>query len=206
MAKFVRTQSRAVIAAPRDISQRLAHPEWFHITKGKGGGTESVSVNVLRVPKPERSLVANITSVSVEGRNATLVFGQRLPEAPSLYGALCIQMSVTSLGQTFANSGDFMTELDSFTERHKIIRTMRNPDPNSYPKERVVLERASLISVTFSEDEAELRFYRVSPAELRMVSHDGDEKAELIHPVVEVMMGTEELVQLVYTIETALPS
>ena len=205
MARFVRTQSRAVIAAPRDISQRLAHPEWFHITKGKGGGTESISVNVLRIPKPERSLVANITAVSVEGRNATLVFGQHLPGASSLYGALCVQMSVPALDQTFANSGDFMRELDGFAERHKITKAIRSPDPTSYPKERVVLERASLISITFSEDEAELRFYRVSPAELRTVSQDGDEKAELIHPVVEVMMATEELVQLVHTVEQALP-
>lgn len=205
MAKFVRTQSRAVIAAPRDISQRLAHPEWFHITKGKGGSTESLSVNVLRIPKPERSLVASVTAVSVEGRNATLVFGQRLPGAASLYGTLSVQMSVPSLAQTFANSGDFMTELDGFAERHKIAKARRDPDPASYPRERVVLERASLISITFSEDEAELRFYRVSPAELRTVSQDGDEKAELVHPVVEVVMATEELVQFVYTVEQVLP-
>jgi hypothetical protein len=199
----MRTASRAVIPTPEILRQRLAHPEWFHIQE-KGGAT-NLSLNVFRIPVPERSLVASVTSVATENRNVSMIFGQRLPGASQMHGALCVQMSVQGVSQAIYSSPEFLSELDTFAERHGIEPKIRVLDGSNYPAERVVMERASVASISFSDDETEVRFYRTSALDMRMLMTEKAGKADLVHPVVEVLMATAELVQLVHALKLAVP-
>ena len=79
----------------------------------------------------------------------------------------------------------------------------RTPDPDIYPTERIVTERASIAAIAFTDEESEIRFYRVSPTDLHAV-HNG-ETADLVYPVVEVVLDTDELVQFVYHLAQIVP-
>jgi hypothetical protein len=122
-----------------------------------------------------------------------------------MHGALCVEMSTTALQHVLYSSDEFLSELDKFADRHNIVPTMRTPDGRHYPQERVVMERASIAAISFSEDETELRFYRTSATEIRMITHEKAGKADVVHPVVEILMGTAELVHLIHSLSTLVP-
>jgi hypothetical protein len=203
MPKHIRTANRGLIPAPDDLRQRLAHPEWFHLQEVDGA--TNITVNVLRIPAPERSLVASQTAVASANRTVSIIFGQLLPGASKMHGALCMEMSVPSVQRMLYTSEDFLTELDKFAKRHDITPENRPPTGNLYPDERVVMERSSIAAIAFSEDETELRFYRTSAADMRLITQETAGKADLVHAVVDVQMGTAELVHLMHTLKNIVP-
>ncbi len=133
-----------------------------------------------------------------------MVFGQLLPGATRMIGALVVLLPVPLVQQTIYSSDEFTRSLATFATKHQIAPTLRSPDPDKFPIERVVVERASLVAITFGEDDAELRFYRVSPSDMRALSQDG-EKVDVVYPVVQVMLDTSELVHLIHSLAKLVP-
>ena len=115
-----------------------------------------------------------------------------------------VNMSDQLVRHTIYGSDDFTRVLAAFAEGHGIIPTLRVPEPEAYPIERMVVERASIASIAFAEDDAEVRFFRVSPSDIRAL-HDGNAEVEVIYPVVQVLLDTTELVHLVHSLATILP-
>ena len=195
---------RAGKAAPltaQQLREHTAHPEWFHVT-GKGDLAQ-INVNLARMPTPQRSLAATATGFAREGQTVSLIFGQTLPGAARMTGALQICMPAVNVYKALYTNEEFRLLLNGFAEQHHITPTLRAPDPGSYPTERTVTERASFAAMAFNQEDAEVRFYRISPSDLRAL-HQG-EKAELVYPLVEVILATDEFVHVVHSLCTLVP-
>lgn len=168
------------------------------------GEQTQINVNLFRVPPPDRSLVATVTAVALEGQTVSLIFGQRLPGADRMYGALNVTMAVRHVQKTVYASDEFLDSLADFAERNDITAEMRPASASVYPTtERIVTERASMASISFAEEEAEWRFFRVSPTDLR-AANEGH-TASVLYPVVQVIMDTAELVHLMHSIRSVVP-
>jgi hypothetical protein len=187
--------------APDELKKNLAHPEWFHVYK-EGDATQ-INVNLLRVPAPDRSLVANVTGVAAEAKQISLLFGQTLPGSSKLNGLMNMVVSVEHLRRTIYASVEFLEHLDEYATKNSVTPTAREIGVDRYPAERIVTERASLVSIAFANDDCEWRFYRVSPTDIR-AANDGH-RADVLYPVVQVIMDTTELVHLMHTLKRTVP-
>ena len=196
-----RKSPSTTLLRPEQLRQNLAHPEWFHVA-GKGEAT-TININLLRIPAPARSMAATVASAARQGSSVTMIFGQRWPGAPRMTGALMISMPVRQVRQTLYATDDFLGKLELYAKQQKIVPQPRAPEPDAYPVDRTVTERAAFAAIAFAEDEAEMRFFRLSPTDLRAVNQG--ETAELVYPVVEVVLATEELVHFLLFLAGLVP-
>jgi hypothetical protein len=197
-----RTATRGNLLAPDELRKHLAHPEWFHIYRD--GDATNISVNLYRVPAPDRVLVTNVTGVVSTNRQISLLFGQALPGSPKLSGLMNMVIPKDQLRRTIYASPQFGDQLDDYASRNDVTPTKRSISADLYPTERIVTERASLVSIAFANDDCEWRFYRVSPTDLR-AANEGNSGAPVLYPVVQVIMDTTELVHLMHTLKEAVP-
>jgi len=195
--KKVSRASRA--NSPALIRQALAHPEWFHVDQV--GDSVHINVNVARVPLPSRSMVATRTGVVREGPQISVVFGQTAPGMDEFSGALTIGMAAKNIQGAFS-SPEFSAALEAYALAQDIVPTFRHPEPSRYPRGRVVTDRATIMAIAFADDEAEVRYFRVSPTDLRALQ--SGHQVDLIYPVVQIIMATGELVHLVHTLQSVL--
>lgn len=196
-----RKPSSTSILRPEQLREHLAHPEWFHVT-GKGDAAV-INVNLLRIPAPSRSMAATISAVTVDGLSVSMVFGQQWPGAERMTGALMVNMPTRQVRQVLYGTPAFLDRLSLFAQQQKITPEDRGPRPSAYPTDRTVTERASFLAIAFAEEEAELRFFRLSPTDLRAVNQG--EQAELVYPLVEVVLSTEELVHFLLFLSKLVP-
>ncbi len=198
---MIRKPPSTAILRPEQLRETLAHPEWFHVT-GKGDAAV-INVNLLRMPAPARTMVATVSAVALEGKSVNMVFGQRWPGADRMTGALLVSIPARQVRQVLYGSPEFLEKLRIFARQQKIEPEDRVPDPSTYPSDRTVTERAAFVAIAFAEEEAEMRFFRLSPTDLRAVQQG--ESAELVHPVVEVVLATEELVHFLLFLSKLVP-
>ena len=169
------------------------------------GETSELRLNLLRAPEPDRTLFANWVGAVADAENVDLVFGQRAPGAPRLAGALVVSVPVSGLrGALYEGNPGFVGSLKRAAKTHGYHGAVGDVSPDIYPTERLVFERAGLLSMAFAGPEAELRFYRISASDVRKI-RDGH-SATLVHPVVQVLITTGSLSALVDHLSTLLPA
>jgi hypothetical protein len=189
----------AVRLSQDQIRKHIRNPDWFHLVTEDAQVT--IRVHLFRLPAPDRSLVADWAGVRSSGQTSiTFVFGQLPPGASRMTGALVVQMSRKALRQAFRP--EFAEAVRRYAESEGIEPVVHTPLAAMYPEERIVTERAQILAVTAGEDEAEMRFYRVSRADMNAIQQEVD--VDLVYPVVEVRMPAEELVHLMHTLDPML--
>jgi hypothetical protein len=185
---------------PELVRQNLAHREWFHVTRE--AGQLEINVNVARVPLPPRALVATRIAVERDASQVRIVFAQQgAPGAHVFTAAMTIQMSAKNLRRAFA-SPPFRQALATYAEQDGITPEIRPPEPDRYPRDRALADRATILAATFADDEAELRFFRVSPLDIHALQQG--HTVELLYPVVQIILHTAELVHLMHTADSLL--
>jgi hypothetical protein len=185
---------------PEVVRQNLAHREWFHVTRE--AGQLEINVNVARVPLPPRALVATRIAVERDASQVRMVFAQQgAPGSPLFTAAMTIQMSAKNVRRAFA-SPPFRESLTTYAEHEGITPEVRLPEPERYPRDRALADRATILAATFADDEAELRFFRVSPLDIHALQQG--HTVELLYPVVQIIMHTAELMHLMHTVDSLL--
>lgn len=185
---------------PEVVRQNLAHREWFHVTRE--AGQLEINVNVARVPLPPRALVATRIAVERDASQLRMVFAQcGAPGAHAFTAAMTIEMSAKNVRRAFA-SLPFRQSLTAYAEQEGVTPEVRPPEPDRYPKDRALTDRATILAATFADDEAELRFFRVSPLDIHALQQG--HTVELLYPVVQIILRTAELMHLMHTVDSLL--
>jgi hypothetical protein len=198
MAKFAKTKKAgALVLSQQMVEQQVTHPEWFHVFSQDG--QVQIAVNIFRLPAPERSMVADWAGASLLGTTTVvLVFGQRPPERKKLTGALIVQMPKEKVKLAMIENADFVAAVDKYAADHGIVPAAHLPEPMNYPEERIVTERAQILSIVLGGDDAELRFHWTSQTDIHTIMQH--QKVDLVRPLIEVRMPAEELVHLMRTV------
>jgi hypothetical protein len=154
---------------------------------------------VARLPAPGRALVADWAGAAARGTTMSLVFGQWPPGAARMSGALTVQIATKKIGDILLGT-PFRHALDQYMAAAGLTPEVHAPDAGTYPTDRYVTERATMMSAVFGDDDAELRFYWASRSDLQAIQQG--QTVDLIYPVVEIRLSVEELAHLTHTVAT----
>lgn len=194
----VRATTGSSVLRPDHFREHVTHPEWFHVFKDSADSEMKINVNVYRLPAPARAMVADWAGAARKGTVVSLVFGQMPPGAHKMTGALIVQMPVERAREAFFKNPEFLPAIQKYANENKIVAERRVPRQDLYPVERIVTERATMLFALIGEDDAELRFYFASRSDVQAILQG--QKADVVHPLVEVRMPAEEMVHLVETV------
>ena len=134
----------------------------------------------------------------------SLIFGQQPPGMTRMTGALIVQMAVKQVRLALFSSPEWAEAIDKYAQDNGITPETHAPAADRYPEERIVTERAQIMSVVLGEDEAELRFYWTSRTDINAIMQE--HSVDLVYPVVEVRMPAEELIHLMHTLRDLIPA
>ena len=161
-------------------------------------GTVVVRLNASGLPRPPNTVVANWASVERLGNEFELVFGQLVRSEKRLNAALhmtlpCPKMAELLASESIGGAAPFMDLLEAYAGKH--VMESYAPEPGvAMPSERCVFERASVAFLAQAEEEAEARFFHLSPADGAVsAGRPLEELRASIKPVVAVMMNTSIL-------------
>jgi hypothetical protein len=202
MAKPLLPRKGGLVRLSQELVQKqVTHPEWFHVFKEND--QIQISVNMFRLPAPQRTLVADWAGAAVQGKTSvSFVFGQRPPGLQRMSGALVVQMARSHAQRALLSSTDFVEAIDKYARDNDISAEVHTPDAGVLPSERIVTERAQILSVVVGSEEAELRFYWTSQTDVHTILQE--QRVDLVYPLVEVRMPAEEMVHLMRTIKELL--
>lgn len=185
------------------MARRRSHKQLAPVTPGYAWtrstdehGETVVAVDQKRLPTPERLLACNWVSADAERDTVHLAFGQLLPGGGKLVAVLIVSMSRESIHSLlFHEESSFLSKIRAYCAKAS-FKPKTNPwTPEMMPSDRMVFERATIAACTYVNQEAEIRFYRTSPSELRAASEGGS--PQVVYPVVEISLSTEDLASLV---------
>ncbi len=121
-----------------------------------------------------------------------LTFGQTTLDGSALAAALAIEVPYERLAHVMNANPGFVPSLRGYAAR----ATGAPSSPNiKLEARRVVRERASVVTIAFLADDADIRFYRISAGDLTALR--AGYSPEFVHPVVEISMNTALLSSLV---------
>jgi hypothetical protein len=162
----------------------------------RDGTSVTLQVKSLHLPTPERALTANRVRVVDGGRDVEFVFGQGAPGRTTVSAALVASVSKVHVRQAlYSGPRDFVGDL------HKMVPAGAAADEFEVP-DRTAYERASIISWFASDEEGEIRFYRVTAGDLFNLQVNGP--APNVQPVVAVYLPIERLAALAFQLESFL--
>jgi hypothetical protein len=183
-------------APPSTALARARAAQPYSKTRDPDGQIE-IKVNHDALPPPDRLFVSNWLDVREQEHECQMTFGQMIDG--KMLAALVILVGTKQTRDLIVGANPtFSDQLLAYCKRRDFDLEPQAPLP--LPSDRLVVERASVIGITFTGDEAEARFYRVSPTELRLA--DEGRSAEVFRPVVEIAMHTQQLGRLITRLVT----
>jgi hypothetical protein len=158
-----------------------------------GSGFVGISFDVSKAPVPPRRYVAEVCSVSIDGDQLRLVFGQRVLGAPDeLDSALVIPLSPPA-------AADFVAMLDSMKDPGleaiaAAVGVTPQPLLEKVPRpSQVAYLAANIAALGVQSFESCVDFYHASPFVMRNV----EKKKQIgLEPVVRITMSTGLLLSL----------
>lgn len=163
-------------------------------------GQRVVEVNTERLEQPEKAVAATSVTAVLEEGQLFLVFGQAPPGSTHFHQALIVVMPVREVLKAIHESNPTFVEGCLTAVRVGGYEpAARAYDPEHLPTGRVVYERAAIMAIAYTDSEADVRFWRVVPSQMRTVSPQ--RIADAIAPVVTVFLPTSKLADLLLQIQ-----
>ncbi|MCA9564447.1 MAG: hypothetical protein KC561_13215 [Myxococcales bacterium] len=147
------------------------------------GRNGEVQIEVANLEAPSLVLSSNWMHAMIENGSFQMVFGQRAPYAEDFSAALVVELPVGNVEKALG-SGEFFQLLAA--EEHVEISEMRLTSRNPFPPERTLFERATFVSFAYMDEDAEVRFFRLSASDFELLKKGKREGILLVHPVVQV--------------------
>lgn len=162
-----------------------------------------LEIDTERLEQPTRAVTAtHATAVSVDGSELVLVFGQR-PLAQRYHQALVVEMARREVDSAIhVSNPTFVDQCIEAVRGFGYEPSVQPFDPDNLPEGRVVYERAAIMSLTYTDREADIRFWRVVPNQMRSVSPK--KIGETLTPIVTVFLPTSRLADLLLTMQAQL--
>lgn len=157
-----------------------------------------LGIDVAKVTLPTQTYTPNWCTVRSEFGRLCLLFGERSFLSSRLQTMLNVQMSPKDVGRWLAGErqGEFHDQLRAQAEAHggPVAEEQVEVDPGSDPKVHTVA--ASICAASYSEANAELDFFNLSPATIRRLQ-TGSKSPGHIEPVVRVMLSVPLLLYFI---------
>ena len=179
-------------------SERIeARQKVLRMARTDAGAT--IEVDTTRLPRPARTMACNALDVHQRGSSVEIVFGQQAPGGIRLHAVLVVSIPAKTVPLVLnaSESPNFRERVEGFILPEIEGLPEMSISPNDYPTDRFLLERASTMTMSHVDHEADVRFYRIMPTDLRRMQQDDDLTADFLQPVVDIAMSTEHLACLV---------
>lgn len=167
------------------------------------GNVVSVQIRGADLPPPERSMAADWVQATHHGTTVRFAFGQTRLDGSGLIAALAVHVPYQRVVDTLASPGN--TFLESL-HKYRNALNLQIPDlkfsGDNWMTDRMVVERAAIMSIAFVAEDADMRFYRISAGDFQALKQG--RTPELVYPVVEVTMGIDLLCALTDQLEAIL--
>jgi len=175
---------------PKRKSSDAVLPRAYRLMAAPAGST--INLQTDQLDAPERSMHANWIDVQHRAGTVEIAFGQLPTSATVVSAALIISISARHIRALLEQGADFRASLEKFCSGANLEPTIFRSA--TLPQERVVMERAALLTATVAEDESDIRFYRISPSDITRINKG--QQAELVYAVVEIVLATQDLAGL----------
>ena len=166
----------------------------------------AIKVSTTELPEPPRAMSTNWCDAIDKGSSVELIFGQMAYGGVKLSAALVVSIGKRGMAQAlFGTNPTFVPGLAALVEKGGHQYTPRSSEQiqTAAGTERTVFEAASIAALAYSDDDAEIRFYRVSPHDVSQFK--AGRKTKIVYPVVQIDLATHLMYDLCKRLSELLP-
>lgn len=151
-------------------------------------GQLEIAVDTNQLDVPTRSMSANYAAVYKVENELSIVFGQRNPFSKRLFAALVVAIPASEARKYLVIAADRMRRtLGKYLEDNGMSGFRSQPESLEIP-ERTLLERATIVTAYFLDQEADILLYRMSPVGVHQLK--SGRKSELLYPILKVQLSS----------------